>query len=625
MLSIDLANDGNTPDLAGAAAEYFSLNSLITLAVALLVSSIAYVVMHLYMRAISQESRRSSPPSQPSPALDAATQFPPAPRKIPLEIQTEKPTDALASQTYWHSAIFRHADTAFHRAACFYTLGGLIHTTTSVCLLFVFGFYPLQDTLSQLTMLACYAGVFWSWSFITIFALVLFWGPNSYFRWQLMLAYVAMIPLMGLLLQFAGAPSLAFSDIELMPKDQAKMILTFTDAITGQSITADAVTFSPLLQPLVFWSLSAAPVIIPFLVFNRFIRATVGPLFINLALAMLLSAFCLVDLILYTSPGVWLASLIKELFANSTYKVLMTFSLTLSAIVAWFWLLWIVHSYRSGQLSDQTFLLDSLWLASSLVVSTFLMGHNAHWVYLLGLLPFILYKITVGYGLKSLSPLAQHMPRIRLLFLRVFGSPSRSEQLFDFLAAHWRYAGSIQLIGATDMARSRFEPDELLDFLSGKLTNTYIRTSADLDQHLAELEFRPTPDGRYRVNEFFCCDDTWQETVTRLMEQSNFVIMDLRGFTSERKGCIFELGALFDTVPLKRVVALIDQTTDEPLLKQTLAHWCQSMNPKSPNASKEIVRIRMIDLACGYPAAVHRLMQICDELIAYTEATHLAR
>jgi hypothetical protein len=71
------------------------------------------------------------------------------------------------------------------------------------------------------------------------------------------------------------------------------------------------------------------------------------------------------------------------------------------------------------------------------------------------------------------------------------------------------------------VARSRFEPDEFLDFLSGNLASAYIGTGADLDRRLAGLALRPDPDGRYRVNEFFCRADTWQQTVTRLMAQSD--------------------------------------------------------------------------------------------------------
>jgi hypothetical protein len=175
------------------------------------------------------------------------------------------------------------------------------------------------------------------------------------------------------------------------------------------------------------------------------------------------------------------------------------------------------------------------------------------------------------------------------------------------------------------MARSRFEPDEFLAFLRGRLASAYISTGNDLDRRLTDIELRTDPDGRYRVNEFFCRVDTWQETVTRLMAQSELVVMDLRAFTSERKGCIFELGALIDQVPFHRVVLLIDQTTDEPLLRRTLADLWGKINPQSPNAYGGISRVRMIDLSCGYPAAVRRLIELGDEAVSCTGVTHSNR
>jgi hypothetical protein len=51
-------------------------------------------------------------------------------------------------------------------------------------------------------------------------------------------------------------------------------------------------------------------------------------------------------------------------------------------------------------------------------------------------------------------------------------------------------------------------------------------------------------------------------------------------------------------------------------LRRTLADLWRRINPQSPNAYGGIARVRMIDLACGYPAAVRRLMQLSDELIA---------
>jgi hypothetical protein len=46
--------------------------------------------------------------------------------------------------------------------------------------------------------------------------------------------------------------------------------------------------------------------------------------------------------------------------------------------------------------------------------------------------------------------------------------------------------------------------------------------------------------------------------------------MDLRGFTRDNAGCVFELKELARMVPLERVVFVVDRRTDETLLMQTL-------------------------------------------------------
>jgi hypothetical protein len=440
MLTTSSAQGGGASDLPTAGAQFFGVSMWITLGAALLVSTAAFIVMRLYVRAVYRESQRRTLIPQPGPGVEDGTPPPQPPTIGPLGIQTEKP-GGPRSQAPPRSPTFQHAKTAFRCAACFYALGGFVAAATSAGLLFLFGIYSVPSTPSRLTLSACYAGVFWLWSSFTIVALALFCGPDRRLRGFLFLVYVGMLPAMGVLLELAGAPRLPFVDVGLMSKDEAVLLLSFASKVTRQPVSAESVSFSPHLQPIVFWSLSAAPVMIPFLAFNRFIRGTVGPLFINLALMMLLSTFFINDLALYTTPGVWFAVCIKRIFGGATFQVLTVISLALSALVASFGLLWIARRYRRKQLSDQTFLLDALWLSVSLCVSVYLMGNNDQFRYLLGLLPFALYKIMVGYGLKRLAARAESLPSARLLFLRVFGSPGRSERLFDLLAARWRYGG----------------------------------------------------------------------------------------------------------------------------------------------------------------------------------------
>ena len=600
-------------DVPVAAAHLLDMTAWITLGAALIVSTAAFIVMRLYVRRVFRESQRSSALFQAAPTV-GGTRPALLPPMGPLELQRESHMNS-ASPAPARSPTFQHAECAFRRAVRVYALGGSVHAATSVSLLFLFGSYPFPSRLSRLTLLGCYAAVFWSWSFITMIALALFWGPDRRIRGLLVLAYLGVLPAMGLVLQLAGAPALPFADVGLMPRETAARLLALASAATGRLVAAETVTFSPLSQPLLFWSLAGAPILLPFLTFNRPVRGTVGPLFINLALMMLLTTLGIMDSVLYTAPGNWLARHVKRVFGGSTFEVLVVASVALSGVVAWFGLLWIAHRYRRMQLSDQTFLFDALWLAVSIWICVYLMDADIPFVYFLGLLPFALYKMTVGYGLKRLPARAASRPVARLLFLRVFGSPSRSEKLFDLLAARWRYAGSIQLISATDVARGSFEPDEFLDFISGRLAGSFISRGVDTDRRLEGLHNRPDPDGRYRVNEFFCRVDTWQQTVRKLMAQSELVVMDVRAFTSGRRGAIFELGALIDEVPLHRVVLLIDHTTDEPLLRRTLEDLWRRMEPESPNAHGGTGRLRIIDLGCGYPAAVRRLMQLGDEVL----------
>ena len=83
------------------------------------------------------------------------------------------------------------------------------------------------------------------------------------------------------------------------------------------------------------------------------------------------------------------------------------------------------------------------------------------------------------------------------------------------------------------------------------------------------MDVRPDRDGRYRVNDFFCYDDTWRTVLSSLVDQSDAVLMDLRGFSRRNAGCVFEIGELFRLVPLDRVLFIVDSETDAAFLDQT--------------------------------------------------------
>lgn len=591
----------------------FDATTWITLTASLLVSAAAFVVMRFYLRAIFRESQRSASPAENDVREDKGHGPAQGPSRGHLDIQIERPQAGAAGPI--RSPTFEHAAAAFHRAAGVYLLGGSIHVATSVALL---AGLSAPSFASRLTLVNWYAGRFWAWSFFTLIALALFYGPDRRTRAFLVALYVVTLPALGALLQLAGAPALSFAELaeaEPLLKAESVVLFPMAEAVTGSPVTPQSVFFSPVSQTMLFWGLSGAPVFIPLLTFNRFVRGTVGPLFVNLALMMLLTTFVINDLLLNTPIGIRLVVQLKEAVGDSTLAVMSALSLTLAIAIAVSVVLWIGRRYRRSQLSDQTFLFDALWLSASIWVCVYLFSDPRPFYYLLGLVPFVLYKLVVGFGLKLSSTTSGMLPEARLLYLRVFGSARRAERLFDLLAARWRHAGSIQLISATDIARGRFEPDEFLDFLNRKLANAYITSESDLNQRLAALQRRPDPDGRYRVHEFFCRADTWQRTVSTLGAASSLIIMDLRGFTGDNRGVIFELRVLIDEVPLTRVALLIDQSTDEPLLRQTLTDLWDRVNPHSPNAGAS-ARIRFVDLGGGYPAAIRHLVRLGDAIVA---------
>ena len=241
-----------------------------------------------------------------------------------------------------------------------------------------------------------------------------------------------------------------------------------------------------------------------------------------------------------------------------------------------------------------------------------------------GLLAFGAYLLVVRCGLRPLGRAALAQPNARLLLLRVFGAQRRSERLYDLFNARWRYRGSMQLIGGTDLATSTLEPHEFLDFLSGRLARNFIHGSADLERRMATLDLRPDPDGRFRVNELFCDDAAWRPAVGRLMAQSEVVVMDLRGFSAANRGCIFELQALIDRVPLGRLVVLIDRATDLAALRRSLLELWPGMSAASPNASLARATLQVLALEGSAAGGVARLLARCDRILAERPAAPAA-
>jgi len=76
------------------------------------------------------------------------------------------------------------------------------------------------------------------------------------------------------------------------------------------------------------------------------------------------------------------------------------------------------------------------------------------------------------------------------------------------------------MIAAPDVAARTIDPGDYLRWLTGRADELFVTSRADLDARLDALDMTPDPDGRYRINEFCCRDNTWQRAPMRSKRRS---------------------------------------------------------------------------------------------------------
>jgi hypothetical protein len=175
-------------------------------------------------------------------------------------------------------------------------------------------------------------------------------------------------------------------------------------------------------------------------------------------------------------------------------------------------------------------------------------------------------------------------PGKRLLLLRVFGTAEKHERLLDLLDDTWRYVGRTDLIAGTDLALRTLGSRMLEAFLLRRSDDQFLRTDEDVDRRLEKLDSRLEGDGGYPINSVYCYTSAWQHAVQRLGPESDAVLMDLRGFTRQHQGCVFELNWIIQRIRLSRVILLTDATTDQRALEEAIQTAWVHLPVDSPNA-----------------------------------------
>jgi len=239
------------------------------------------------------------------------------------------------------------------------------------------------------------------------------------------------------------------------------------------------------------------------------------------------------------------------------------------------------NQYRQKKTSDQFIVDDLVWLIYACYWTLMQITINPLWI-LAGALSFAVYKMTLWLGLRFVQQRQSHVPS--MLLLRVFSLGKRSEEFYERLSKFWRYMGTIQFIIGPDLLKSTLQPHRFIEFLGGNLPSRVVNSRVALDRRMHEIDRAPDPDGRYRINDFLCQDSTWKLALKRLANDCDIVLMDLRSFSSRNAGCRYEINALFQLVPLRRVIFIIDHTTDREFLQQAMKNAWENLEADSPNA-----------------------------------------
>jgi hypothetical protein len=85
--------------------------------------------------------------------------------------------------------------------------------------------------------------------------------------------------------------------------------------------------------------------------------------------------------------------------------------------------------------------------------------------------------------------------------------------------------------------------------------------------------------------------------LARLADESDAVLMDLRGFGAANAGCVFEINAIFELVPLSRAMFAVDQSTDHGFMRRTMRQAWSQVKERSPNRRVASGQVALVDLS----------------------------
>ncbi len=515
---------------------------IVLLASVALTVPISILLRWLYIRSIKKSmfGYSQTPPAHDGEqasnrhATAQKTAPPPSPPSSPLRIEIVESDALLPPRSGNVASLFRRATQTPRRAAIIYALAGLTHAVIATAILF---------RVEKIEFLLLR-------TLLTVFTLA----------WPIM-PTIVIVAVADRRLQFV-AP-LLFALAVLLVSGEYRIIIG-----------------TLWLEQMVI------PTLAMFLIANWWLRS-VGPIVLVfmsvLTFGLMSSPFIALHLV-----NVNLGSQSAPLIIVLTLCFIVLFTVAaLASIIS------IKRRYERKWASDQSGILHLYWLLFTEWQCLFLI-RRAGLGALAGLLAYAGFSLVLWLGLRRFRREAVTHRNVKLLLLRVFGSPGRSERFLETIGLRWRYVGSIQLIAGDDLALANLEPHEFLDFLFGRTARRFIKSADDLERNVRQIDEQPDPDGRFRVNEFFCLEDTWRAALLRMVDENDAVLMDLRGFARRNTGVSFELAQLLSRKPLSNIVLTIDATSDLKTICELLEKAWQEISADSPNRVTPAPTLRLL-------------------------------
>jgi len=252
------------------------------------------------------------------------------------------------------------------------------------------------------------------------------------------------------------------------------------------------------------------------------------------------------------------------------------------AFIGWALFTYFLRLKARGRMPDEVLHFSGCWFA--LGVWSFALSRldwfQVHWA----LLPFVVYALTLYVLLDRLSrSLIRRIPK-RLLLLRVFHE-SPDSWLMDALDDSWRRVGTVETMVGLDLALRTLNALALENYLAGNVNSLFLHSEADALERLSRLPTAIALDGRFPLNELHGRPRTWQYAVRWLIDNSDLVLMDLRGLQSRNRCCIFELALAVQRVSPPHLVLLTDDRSDEQTLRETVQNAWSTLPDDSRNRS----------------------------------------